>query len=172
MNAQEKNKAIIGIVMGSASDAETMSAATAILKDFGIAYDVRVLSAHRTPSEAIEWVSGAEDSGMKVIIAAAGLAAHLAGVSAANTILPVIGVPMAGGPLSGFDALLSTVQMPKGTPVATVAVGKAGAVNAALLALRMLALEDASLRERLKKHKEKLAEEVLESDKEVATKLG
>jgi phosphoribosylaminoimidazole carboxylase PurE protein len=123
------------------------------------------MSAHRTPEQAIAWVSEAESAGKKVIIAAAGLAAHLAGVSAAHTFLPVIGVPMAGGPLNGFDALLSTVQMPKGTPVGTVGVGKAGAVNAALFAVRILALSDPALREKLAEYNQRQVEEVLASDR-------
>lgn len=160
-----ENQALVGIVMGSASDAETMKAAKEVLDNFEITSEVRVLSAHRTPSEAVAWVSEAKASGKKVIIAAAGLAAHLAGVAAAHTTLPVIGVPMEGGPLGGFDALLSTVQMPKGTPVATVAVGKAGAINAALLAVRIMALSDADLAEKLEQYQYKLSSQVLESDR-------
>ena len=158
---------LVGIVMGSASDAEVMKLAKSTLEEFGIGSEVRVLSAHRTPQEACEWASSAEKRGLKVIIAAAGVAAHLAGVVAAHTVLPVLGVPMEGGPLNGFDALLSTVQMPKGTPVATLAIGKAGAVNSALFAVRILAQSDPALREKIANHKKKLAEEVLASDKKV-----
>ncbi len=158
--------------MGSASDAEVMKLCRNVLEEFGISSEMRVMSAHRTPEQAIAWVSSAEASGKKVLIAAAGLAAHLAGVSAAHTNLPVIGVPMGGGPLQGFDALLSTVQMPKGTPVGTVGVGKAGAVNAALFAVRILALSDASLRDKLDAFGKKQVEEVLASDKALRDSLS
>lgn len=161
------SKAVVGIVMGSATDAEVMKLAKVTLEEFGIEAEMRVLSAHRTPAEACEWASTAEKRGLKVIIAAAGVAAHLAGVVAAHTTLPVLGVPMEGGPLNGFDALLSTVQMPKGTPVATLAIGKAGSINAALSAVRILALSDPALREKLVSHKKKLAEEVLTSDRKL-----
>jgi phosphoribosylamine--glycine ligase len=164
----EKVGGRVGLVMGSSSDAETMKAAYEVLESLGIASEVRVLSAHRTPTEAISWVSGARERGIRVIIAAAGLAAHLAGIAAAHTTLPVIGVPMEGGPLKGLDALLSTVQMPKGTPVATVAIGKAGAANAALLAARILAVENEKLTSALEAYQRKLADEVLSAD----VKLG
>ena len=155
----------VGIVMGSATDAEVMKKTAQVLEDFGVSVEIRVFSAHRTPSEAIEWAESAEKRGHQVLIAAAGLAAHLAGVVAANTALPVIGVPMAGGPLAGFDSLLSTVQMPKGTPVATVAVGSAGATNAALLALRILGVGDSAIRDKVKAHKEQIRQESLAADK-------
>ncbi|MCC6221317.1 MAG: 5-(carboxyamino)imidazole ribonucleotide mutase [Deltaproteobacteria bacterium] len=158
-------KAAVSIVMGSESDKALMQAARDTLSEFGIGSEWRILSAHRTPDQAISWIREAEARGIKVIIAAAGLAAHLAGVAAANSILPVLGVPCDGGPLNGMDALLSTVQMPKGTPVGTLAIGKAGAVNAALLSLRILALSDSSLRQKLIAHKARLAEEVLNADK-------
>lgn len=151
----------VSILMGSKTDAETMSRTEAVLEQFGVPFDTRVLSAHRTPDETVAWVKGAEERGVGVFIAAAGLAAHLAGVVAANTTLPVLGVPMAGGSLQGFDALLSTVQMPKGTPVGTLAVGSAGATNAALLAVRILALRDESLKQKLVDYKKQLAEEIL-----------
>jgi phosphoribosylaminoimidazole carboxylase PurE protein len=168
-----KNKhALVGIVMGSASDGEIMSVAKKMLDDFGIPVEMRILSAHRTPDEVTQWASRARESGIKVIIAAAGLAAHLAGVTSAHTILPVIGVPMEGGPLKGLDALLSTVQMPKGTPVATVAIGNPGAINAALLALRILGLGDAELQNKLEDYQRQIAEEVLKSDKELQAKIG
>lgn len=163
----EQRNALVGIVMGSASDSELMQQTRKTLQEFGIESEFRVLSAHRTPEEACAWASGAKDRGLKIIIAAAGLAAHLAGVSAAHTTLPVIGVPMPGGPLSGFDSLLSTVQMPKGTPVATVAVGSAGAVNAALFAVRILALSDPSLAEKLVAYQKTLRDQVLESDRQL-----
>lgn len=163
-----KDKAIVGIVMGSATDAEVMQECANTLKSFGIGYEMRVLSAHRTPEEACMWAASASDRGLKVIIAAAGVAAHLAGVVAAHTSLPVLGVPMPGGALNGFDALLSTVQMPKGTPVATLAIGKAGAVNAALFAVRILGLSSADLEKQILKHKEQLRDEVLAADAKLA----
>jgi len=132
---------LVGILMGSESDWQTMRHAPDTLDQFGVASECRVLSAHRTPSEAVEWVDAAAGRGIKVIIAAAGGAAHLAGVVAAHTRLPVLGVPLEGWALNGLDALLSTVMMPRGVPVGTLAIGKAGAVNAAMLALRILALE-------------------------------
>ena len=140
----------VAVLMGSDSDWPTMQSTTNTLDDFGILHEVRVSSAHRTPQETIEYVEDAERRDCRVFICAAGLAAHLAGAVAAHTTKPVIGVPMDGGPLSGFDALLSTVQMPGGIPVATVAIGKAGAKNAGYLAAQMLALDDAALAERLK----------------------
>ncbi len=161
------NEVTVGIIMGSASDAEIMKEAAKTLTEFGVTHELRVMSAHRTPDEAIAWAKGAKDRGMKVIIAAAGLAAHLAGVMAANTTIPVLGVPMPGGALSGFDSLLSTVQMPKGTPVATFAVGKAGAVNAALFAMRILASADEGIASQVATHKEKLRQEVIEADKKL-----
>src|ERR671928_893057 len=137
--------AVIGIVMGSASDWETMKAAAKMLEDFGVPYEAKAMSAHRTPHAVAEWASGAEKRGFKAIIAAAGGAAHLAGVVAAHTTLPVLGVPMPSKHLQGLDSLLSTVQMPKGIPVATFAIGEAGAANAALYAVAMLALSDEKL---------------------------
>lgn len=130
---------LVGVVMGSQSDWSTMSHAVDTLDALGIACDVRVLSAHRTPVEAAEFASSAEERGMEVIIAAAGGAAHLAGVMASKSLLPVLGVPMMGWATEGMDSLLSTVQMPRGVPVGTLAIGKAGAVNAALLAGQILA---------------------------------
>lgn len=155
---------LVGIIMGSASDAEVLEQARKTLKIFDIDCEFRAMSAHRTPTEAVEWAKGAEDRGLKVIIASAGLAAHLAGVVAANTALPVLGVPAGGGSLGGFDSLLSTVQMPKGTPVATLAIGKTGAVNAALFAARIIAVGDPAMLEKVKQHKEQLRKEVLEAD--------
>ncbi len=151
----------VGIVLGSVTDLEVMKNTKQLLEEFGVQVELRVLSAHRTPEETCEWAKTAAARGMKVLIAAAGLAAHLAGVVSAHTHLPVIGVPMEGGPLNGFDSLLSTVQMPKGTPVATVAIGSAGATNAALLTVRILALSDEKLREKLTQWQEKMKREVL-----------
>ena len=141
--------AVIGIVMGSASDWETMKAAAKMLEDFGVPYEAKAMSAHRTPHAVGEWATNAQKNGMKAIIAAAGGAAHLAGVVAAHTTLPVLGVPMPSKHLQGLDSLLSTVQMPKGIPVATFAIGSAGASNAALFAVAMLAHGDAALRNKL-----------------------
>ena len=139
----------VAVLMGSKSDWPTMQSTTEVLSDFGVEYEAKVTSAHRTPSQTAEYVSEAVERGCEVFICAAGLAAHLAGAVAAKTTKPVIGVPMDGGPLSGFDALLSTVQMPGGVPVATVAIGKAGAKNAAYLAVQVLALSNSGLAERL-----------------------
>ncbi len=138
------------VVMGSASDQAVMAVTTETLEALGIPFDVQIRSAHRTPAKLIATVEAFEAGGGKVIIAGAGLAAHLAGACAAHSVLPVIAVPLAGSDLGGFDALLSSVQMPKGVPVATVAIGKHGAVNAALLAAQMLALADADLGTRLR----------------------
>lgn len=135
--------------MGSKSDWDVMKASSETLAKFGVAHECRVLSAHRTPTATMEYVSAAEGRGTKVMIAAAGGAAHLAGVVAAHTILPVLGVPMESASLKGLDSLLSTVQMPGGIPVGTLAIGKAGATNAALLAVAILALGDASLKKKL-----------------------
>ncbi len=159
-----KGQVCVGIVMGSKSDLETMKLTKDTLEELGISCEMKVLSAHRTPEETRQWALAAEENGIKVIIAAAGLAAHLAGVVAAITTLPVIGVPLGGGPLNGFDALLSTVQMPTGTPVATVAIGSHGAKNAALLAARILALSDKELTKTLLSYKEKQRNEALKAN--------
>ena len=151
---------LVGILMGSASDWEVMQNAARQLKDFGIAYEARVMSAHRTPALVVEYVSGARDRGMRCIIAGAGGAAHLAGVVAAHTTLPVLGVPMPSKHLNGMDSLLSTVQMPQGIPVATFAIGEAGAANAALFAVALLALGDASVAQKLGAFRERQAERV------------
>ena len=140
---------MIGIVMGSASDWDTMKAAAKMLEEFGVPYEAKAMSAHRTPHAVAEWAANAQKNGMKAIIAAAGGAAHLAGVVAAHTTLPVLGVPMPSKHLQGLDSLLSTVQMPKGIPVATFAIGSAGAANAALFAIAMLANHDPALRGKL-----------------------
>jgi 5-(carboxyamino)imidazole ribonucleotide mutase len=144
----------VAILMGSASDWEVMQVAEQTLDELGIPSDARVISAHRTPERLTRYLADAEPRGIEVVIAGAGAAAHLAGVTAAQTLLPVLGVPLASSELQGLDALLATVQMPGGVPVATLAIGKAGAKNAALLAARILARSDAGLRERLAKHRE------------------
>ena len=152
----------VAIVMGSDSDLPVVSGAVKELKSFGIPSEVHVMSAHRTPARASEFAAGAADNGFGVIIAAAGKAAHLAGVLAAHTTLPVIGIPIKSSTLSGLDALLSTVQMPQGIPVATVAID--GAANAAILAAQILALGDAELSAKLKNMKEDMAKKVAEKD--------
>jgi 5-(carboxyamino)imidazole ribonucleotide mutase len=151
--------------MGSDSDLDVMKAAADALAEFGVGFEVRVLSAHRTPDDAIAWARGAPDRGMKVIIAGAGGAAHLPGVLAAVTVLPVIGVPVASTSLLGMDALLSIAQMPAGIPVATVAVG--GARNAGLLAVRILAVADADLTERIRGFQADLAAATRSKDEKV-----
>ena len=155
----------VGIVMGSSSDRPVMDAAVAALRELGVEAEVKVLSAHRTPDALREWAAGLEARGVKVVIAGAGGAAHLAGAVAAHTTLPVIGVPLAapnsvGG---GLDALLSTAQMPRGIPVATVAVGEAGAANAGILAAQILATADAELAQRIKTQRKSMAAKVLSS---------
>lgn len=151
---------LVSIIMGSDSDLPTMNQAGEVLKEFGIPYEIQILSAHRSPELVRDFAAKAQARGLKVVIAGAGGAAHLAGVVAAHTVLPVIGVPINSTPLNGFDSLLSTVQMPAGIPVATVAVGNVGARNAAILAVQMLALSDPQLREKLIEYKKKLAEGV------------
>jgi 5-(carboxyamino)imidazole ribonucleotide mutase len=151
---------LVGIIMGSKSDWEAMSQASAMLTEFGIPHESRVLSAHRTPALTSEYASTAAARGLQVIIAGAGGAAHLAGVVAAHTVLPVIGVPMQSAALNGIDSLLSTVQMPKGIPVATVAIGASGAANAGLLAVAILATSRPDLRAKLESYREKLAADV------------
>jgi 5-(carboxyamino)imidazole ribonucleotide mutase len=154
---------VIGIVMGSTSDWETMKAAAKTLEDFGVPYEAKAMSAHRTPRAVAEWAEGAKKRGLKAIIAAAGGAAHLAGVVAAHTMLPVLGVPMPSKHLQGLDSLLSTVQMPKGIPVATFAIGEAGAANAALFAVALLALSDEKLDRKLSEFRAKQTEAVLKA---------
>jgi len=154
------SKPLVGILMGSKSDWEVMKSASETLEHFDVAHECRVLSAHRTPAATIEYVSGASDRGLEVIVAAAGGAAHLAGAVAARTVLPVIGVPLEATGLGGLDALLSTVQMPPGVPVATVSVGTWGARNAAILALEILATADPGLRERLREFKAQMAAKI------------
>jgi len=148
------------VIVGSTSDLEVMKKCVEVLDEFKVPREFTVASAHRSPERALKLAREALGRGVKVIIAGAGIAAHLAGVMASHTPLPVIGVPMAAGPLNGLDALLSTVQMPPGVPVATVAVGEAGAINAAHLALRILALSDPETRRKVKSHMAKMARKV------------
>jgi len=150
-------KPLVSIVMGSDSDLDIMREATKPLEEFGIPYEIDITSAHRSPARTAEYASGAADRGIRVIIAGAGGAAHLAGVIAAHTTLPVIGVPMPSSSLQGMDALLATVQMPAGIPVATVAIGKAGATNSGILAAQILGVADAAIAKKLTAYKEKLA---------------
>jgi 5-(carboxyamino)imidazole ribonucleotide mutase len=155
-----ENRPIVGVIMGSKSDWDTMSAADAILTEFGIPHECRVVSAHRTPAWMTEYASTAAERGLQVIIAGAGGAAHLPGMVASQTILPVIGVPVQSAALNGLDSLLSIVQMPTGVPVATVAIGPSGAGNAGLLAIAILATSRPELRAKLTAYREALAAEV------------
>jgi len=161
------SKPLVSIVMGSDSDLEIMREAGKALDDFGIAYEMDVTSAHRSPDRSADFAKKAAERGIKVIIAGAGGAAHLAGVIAAHTILPVIGVPIPSTSLNGMDSLLSTVQMPAGIPVATVAIGKPGATNAGILAAQMIGLSDESIAKRMRAHKEKLARGVEEKSRKL-----
>ncbi|MGD9788147.1 MAG: 5-(carboxyamino)imidazole ribonucleotide mutase [Sulfuricellaceae bacterium] len=165
------SKPFVAILMGSDSDLPVMQATLDTLSSLGVVWEVNVLSAHRTPEATQAYVKDAEQRGCQVFICAAGLAAHLAGSVAAHTTRPVIGVPMDGGPLNGFDALLSTVQMPGGIPVATVAIGKAGAKNAAYLATQMLALSDAALAQKLKDERAANTAQILKKNDELHQKL-
>ena len=169
MGNTQKSK--VAIVMGSDSDWPTMQSCDETLKQFGISLEVCISSAHRTPGQTAAFATEARDNGIEVIIAAAGMAAHLAGVIAAHTTLPVIGVPMASGALQGVDALLSTVQMPPGIPVATVGIGSAGAKNAALLAVQILALKDPTLGPKLIQHKTDLAQSVKAKNEKLQSEL-
>ena len=164
MSNQKSPNPRVGVVLGSDSDLEAMRPCLATLDEFTIPYELRVISAHRTPDEAHQYAKSAADRGLSVLIAAAGGAAHLAGVLASLTPLPVIGVPIQMATLSGIDSLLSTVQMPSGVPVATVAVGKSGPVNAAILAVQILATADPALRKALVQYKARLAERVAKAD--------
>jgi len=155
-----EGRPLVGVIMGSKSDWDAMGKADQILTEFGVAHECHVMSAHRTPALTAEFASNAASRGLEVIIAGAGGAAHLAGVVAAHTILPVIGVPMQSSALNGLDSLLSTVQMPKGIPVATVAIGASGAANAGLLAIAILATSRPELREKLQAYRDALAAEV------------
>jgi len=149
MDVEPQGKILVGIVMGSRSDYAVMRAAVEVLKEFGIAHEARVVSAHRTPDLLFEYADAAAGRGLRVIIAGAGGAAHLPGMIAAKTVVPVLGVPIAATSLQGMDSLLSIVQMPKGIPVGTLAIGAAGAMNAGLLAIAMLATTDVALQNRL-----------------------
>jgi len=166
------SKPFVAILMGSDSDLPTMKSTLEVLRSFGVTYEVRISSAHRTPEATHDYVVDAEKRGCAAFICAAGLAAHLAGAVSAITVRPVIGVPMDGGPLKGQDALLSTVQMPGGIPVATVAIGKAGAKNAAYLAAQIMAVSDADLAEKLRAERKSNAEKILAKNAEVQKELG
>jgi len=163
-------KPLVGIIMGSKTDLEILQGAVEVLREFGVAHELRILSAHRTPEKVLEWSETAEERGLEVLIAGAGSAAALPGVVAAKTVLPVLGVPVASTTLGGVDALLSIVQMPKGVPVGTLAIGKGGAANAALLAVAILAAKRPELREKLRAWRKKRADEVLKSDAEAQGK--
>jgi len=163
-------KALVGIIMGSKTDLEVLQGAVEVLREFGVEHELRILSAHRTPEKVLEWSQTAEERGLEVLIAGAGSAAALPGVVAAKTVLPVLGVPVASTTLGGVDALLSIVQMPKGVPVGTLAIGKGGAANAALLAISILAAKRPDLREKLRAWRKKRADEVLKSDAEAQGK--
>ena len=162
----------VALLMGSDSDYPRLEPCVQKLREFDIAVEVRVLSAHRTPDQVVEFVRGAPARGIKLFLAAAGGAAHLAGVVAGHTDLPVIGIPLDNPPLGGLDALLSTVQMPGGVPVATFGVGSGGPVNAAIFAARVLALSDARLAERIRRFRESQAEKVLAKDRELQARVG
>lgn len=162
----------VAILMGSNSDWPVMQSTTEVLGALDVGFEVRVTSAHRTPAATMEYVQDATERGCAVFICAAGMAAHLAGAVAAHTTRPVIGVPIDSGPLSGFDALLSTVQMPGGIPVATVAVGKAGAKNAGYLAAQILGLSDAGLAERVRSERAENARKVQSQNEQLQEELG
>jgi len=165
-------KALVSIVMGSDSDLEIMKETGKALEGFGISYEIDVTSAHRSPARTAEYASKAAERGIRVIIAGAGGAAHLAGVIAAHTTLPVIGVPIPSTSLQGMDSLLATVQMPAGIPVATVAIGKPGATNAGILAAQILGLADSGIAQKLTNHKNKLAQGVEEKSAKLKQSLG
>jgi phosphoribosylaminoimidazole carboxylase PurE protein len=172
MTVNKQREVRVGVLMGSDTDLPVMSEAGKVLDKFGIGYEMEVMSAHRTPVRAHEYATTAQSRGLKVLIAAAGAAAHLAGVIAANTTLPVIGVPMGTSSLNGLDALLSTVQMPGGIPVATMAIDKAGAVNAAIFAAEILGLSDPDIARKLVEHKEELARSVTEKNARLQQQLA
>ena len=163
----EKGKALVGIIMGSDTDLPVMKEAAATLDKFGVPFEIDVTSAHRSPARTAEYARTAKERGLKAIIVGAGGAAHLAGVVAVETTLPVIGVPMPTTSLQGMDSLLSTVQMPAGIPVATVAIGRSGATNAAILAVQIMGTSDAALAEKLAAYKKELAEKVLAKSEKV-----
>jgi len=162
---------LVAILMGSDSDLPVMAGCAASLEEYGISYEIRVLSAHRTPDQAVEYARTAASRGLKIFVCGAGGAAHLAGVVAAHTPLPVIGVPIASSPLAGFDSLLSTVQMPPGIPVATVGVGPMGASNAGHLCASILALADPEMRTKLAARREKMSADVLKKNQDLPNRL-
>lgn len=167
-----KKKPLVGIVMGSDSDWPILQAASQTLTAFGIAHEVRVISAHRTPDEAAAYAAGAARRGLKILMSAAGGAAHLGGVLAAQTTLPVIGIPIKSGALNGIDSLLATIQMPAGIPVATVTLGSAGPVNAAIFAAQILALSDPAIARAVQAHKRSLKRKVFQGDAHVQAELA
>ena len=171
MTKRQVKQPEVGVLLGSDSDWPLIEDAVKTLHEFDVAFEVRVISAHRTPEQAAVYAQSAARRGLKVMIAAAGGAAHLAGVVAAHTNLPVIGIPVKGGALDGLDALLSTVQMPGGIPVATVALGRAGAINAALLAIQILALCNEDLNRKLEQHKKSLKDKVAKGNHRVQVEL-
>ena len=166
------NQPVVAVLMGSKSDLPVVEGAFKVFDEFGIPYEAHAMSAHRTPVEAMEFAANAEKNGFKVVICAAGMAAHLGGVVAAHTTLPVIGIPIASEPFNGLDALVSIVQMPPGIPVAAVTAGKAGGKNAALYAVSILALGDAALAEKLKEFRRKQTAQVLKADAELQEELN
>jgi len=166
---KKNQRPLVGIVMGSDSDLPIMNETARLLEELKVPYEMQIASAHRTPDRAAEYARSAAERGLRVIVAGAGGAFHLAGVVAAHTILPVIAVPLASSPLAGFDALLAAVQMPGGVPVGVMAVGKAGAVNAGIFAAQILATSDRALAGRLAQYKEKLAREVAEKNARLKT---
>ena len=166
------NQPVVAVLMGSKSDLPVVEGAFKVFDEFGIPYEAHAMSAHRTPVEAMEFAANAEKNGFKVVICAAGMAAHLGGVVAAHTTLPVIGIPIASEPFNGLDALFSLVQMPPGIPVAAVTAGKAGGKNAALYAVSILALGDAALAEKLKEFRRKQTAQVLKADAELQEELN
>jgi len=171
MKNKKTTKAVVGIVMGSDSDWPLMETSVKTLREFGVPCEARVISAHRAPINAAKYAESAAKRGIKIMIAAAGGAAHLAGLLAAHSILPVIGVPVKGGALDGMDALLATVQMPAGVPVATVASGSAGPVNAAILAAQILALHNKAVAGKLRQHKRNLLKKVFRADQKIQSIL-
>tara|TARA_B100000029_G_C17476363_1_gene923926 strand:+ start:758 stop:1258 length:501 start_codon:yes stop_codon:yes gene_type:complete len=164
MNLKNASNPLVAVMMGSKTDWPSMKNASEILSEFNVSHEVKVLSAHRTPGQLINYVKDIEEKNFKVIIAGAGGAAHLAGVIAAHTLIPVLGVPMKSSSLDGLDSLLSTVQMPSGIPVATFGIGNAGASNAALMAVSILSLDNHDLKNKLIKFRENKAKSVLESE--------
>ena len=166
------NQPVVAVLMGSKSDLPVVEGAFKVFDEFGIPYEAHAMSAHRTPVEAMEFAANAEKNGFKVVICAAGMAAHLGGVVAAHTTLPVIGIPIASEPFNGLDALFSIVQMPPGIPVAAVTAGKAGGKNAALYAVSILALGEAALAEKLKEFRRKQTAQVLKADAELQEELN